>query len=374
MNCFRSILTGVCAVLLAGLSLTVLAAANDIRVGQSIALSGAHGDVGKDYLAGARVYFDYINSKGGVRGRRIVLDARDNADSPEKSAQITRDFLGKDKVDVLFGYYGEGSLTAAVQDKAFVRSGMALVAPLSGAVPSTPGNVFFLRPSYATEAKSAVDYFVKQGLKKFALVHSQNSYGESAAQAVTNELRSQGLSLLTQQAVNEDDDAQVSSAVQRIAAYKPQAVMVIMESIPAAQFIKTYRQRDMGVRLLGLSQLNSDTVAELAGSQAAGTVISQVVPHPNDLTLPVVRELNKQMKKYRDEAPTHLTLEGYLAAKLLVDALNQADAQPTRLAATLKTLRDTDLGGFYVGYAGGQSRASRYVDINAISNSGRLIN
>lgn len=180
--------------------------------------------------------------------------------------------------------------------------------------------------------------------------------------------------MLTRQAVNEDDDAQVTGAVLRISAYKPQAVVVIMESIPAAQFIKLYRQRDMGVRLLGLSQLNSDTVAELAGPQAAGTVISQVVPHPNDLSLSVVRELNKQMKKYRDEAPTHLTLEGYLAAKLLVDALNQADAQPTRLAATLKTLRDTDLGGFYVGYAGGHSRASHYVDINAISNSGRLIN
>jgi branched-chain amino acid transport system substrate-binding protein len=334
----------------------VALAAGDIRVGQAIALSGAHGDVGKDYLAGARVYFDAINSKGGVRGRKIVLDARDNDDSPAKSAQITRDFLGKDKVDVLFGYYGEGSLTAVLQDKAFGQSGMALVAPLSGAVAGTPGNVFFLRPSYATEAKSVVDYYVKQGLKKFALIHSQ------------------GLALLAQQAVNEDDDAQVSSAVQRIAAYKPQAVVVIMESIPAAQFIKAYRLRDGGVRLLGLSQLNSATVAELAGAQAAGTVISQVVPHPNDLSLPVVRELNKQMKKYRDEAPTHLTLEGYLAAKLLVDALTQAGGDPTRLAATLKTLRDTDLGGFYVGYAGGQSRASRYVDINAISSAGRLIN
>lgn len=62
------------------------------------------------------------------------------------------------------------------------------------------------------------------------------------------------------------------------------------------QFIKTYRQRDQGVRLLGLSQLNSDTVAELAGAEAASTVISQVVPHPKDQSLAVVRELNKQMK------------------------------------------------------------------------------
>jgi ABC-type branched-subunit amino acid transport system substrate-binding protein len=359
--------------LLSVLSLSALAA-GDIRVGQSIALSGAHGDVGKDYLAGARVYFDAINSKGGVRGHKIVLDARDNGDSPAKSAEITRDFLGKDKVDVLFGYYGEGSLTAVIQNKAFAQSGMALVAPLSGTVPGTPGNVFFLRPSYATEAKSAIDYYVKQGLKRFALIHSQNSYGESAAQAVTNELRSQHLPLLSQQAVNEDDDAQVGSAVQRIAAAKPQVVMVIMESIPAAQFIKAYRQRDQGVRLLGLSQLNSDTVAELAGAEAAGTVISQVVPHPNDQSLAVVREFNKQMKKYRDEAPTHLTLEGYLAAKLLVDALTQAGGDPTRLAATFKTLHDTDFGGFYASYAGGHHRASSYVDINAISRDGRLIN
>lgn len=84
--------------------------------------------------------------------------------------------------------------------------------------------------------------------------------------------------------------------------------------------------------------------------------------------------VDKLMRKYRDEAPTHLTLEGFLAVKLLVEALTQSGASPQRLTQTLKAMRNVDLGGLYVGYAGGHNRAPQYVDVNAISQSGRLIN
>lgn len=363
------------ALCLALLSPPGMAAQPEIRVGQSIDLSGIHGDIGKDYLSGASVYFDYVNSKGGVHGRKIVLDARDNQSSAEKSAQITRDFLGKDKADVLFGYFGEGSLETLLQDQAFARSGLALVAPLSGAAPATPGNIFFLRPSYTSEVKNVLQYFLGHGLKQFAVVYSENRYGKSALQAVETELRGHGLALAAQQGIRADSGQGLEAAVKAIAARKPQAVIVMMETIPAAQFIKAFRSLNPGVQLLGLSQINNQTLVELAGSQAAtGMVISQVVPHPADFHVPAVRELDKLMRKYRDEAPSHLTLEGFLAAKLLVDALTQSGVSQQRLAHTLKAMRNVDLGGFYVDYSDGKNRASRYVDVNAISRSGRLIN
>lgn len=46
--------------------------ANDIRIGSVVDQSGLQGDVSRDYLAGARTYFDQINSMGGINGRKLI--------------------------------------------------------------------------------------------------------------------------------------------------------------------------------------------------------------------------------------------------------------------------------------------------------------
>ncbi|MDR3390245.1 MAG: ABC transporter substrate-binding protein [Sulfuriferula sp.] len=347
-------------------------AASEIRVGESIDMTGINGDLGKDFLAGARVYFDYINSSGGIHGKKIALDVRDNHGSIAQSKQITQDFLTKDKVDVLFGYYGEGVTEATADDKLFIQSGIPLVAPFSGATLARTGNIYFLRPSYIEEVQEALRYVQGLGLRKLAVVYNPNAYGHAALQAVKVELQHQPLQLVAEQAIRENNDADMTAAIQKLKSSGAQATLMIMETLPAADFVKIYHPLSPGALLLGLSQINHETLMELAGkTAAAGVVITQVVPHPGNFSLPAVRELDKLMKKYRDEAPSHLTMEGYLAAKLLVRTLERADT-PKQISQVLDNLHNLDLGGFYLS-SGPDHRVSSYVDITAISSRGGLL-
>ncbi len=357
-----------------GMSLACVQAgwAADIRVGESIDLTGANGDTGKDFLAGARVYFDYINSNGGVHGKKIVLDVRDNQGSVAQSRLITQEFLNKNRVDVLFGYYGEGVVEATAEDKGFTQSDMPLVAPFSGATLANPGNIFFLRPSYLQETQAVLKYVQNLGMSKLAVVYSPNAYGRSALQAVKSELQGKSLQLVAEQAMRENNAADMSAAIQKIKSGGAQATLMILETLPAAEFVKTYHPLSPGALLLGLSQINHQTLIEVAGKKAAaGVVITQVVPHPANFSLAAVRELDKLMKKYRDEAPSHLTMEGYLAAKLLVKTLERGDA-PKQINQSLSNLRNFDMGGFYLN-SGANHRVSNYVDITAISTRGGLL-
>ncbi len=361
------------ALLVAGLAAWVpVSVAAEIRVGESIDLTGANGDLGKDFLAGARVYFDYINSTGGVRGKKIMLDARDNQGSVEKSNQITQDLLSKDKVDVLFGYYGEGVVEATATNAAFIQANMALVAPFSGVSLAKAGNVYFMRPSYAQEVKAVLDYVKTLGLTRVAVVYSPNEYGKNGIAAVKNALHGSSVQLVVEQPLRENNSADMTVAIQKIKSGGAQATLMIMETLPAAAFVKTYHPLSPGALLLGLSQINHQTLMEVAGkSAAAGVIITQVVPHPANFKMETVRELDKIMKKYRDEAPSHLTMEGYLAAKWLVKALLQADT-PKQINQTLAQTRNLDLGGFYL-TLNRVHRASEYVDITAISTRGGLL-
>ncbi len=351
------------------------AAGRDIVIGQSIDLSGPQGDIGKDYLAGAKVYFDFVNANGGIAGRKIVHRAVDNRGSAERSAQITADFLGRDRVDALFGYFGQGCVESLQHSDEFRRSRLPLVAPLSG-VGVEPGmeNMFFIRPSYATEAKKLVGYFLAQGIGKFTAVYAADAYGKASLAAVENELKSRRLSLKGRHVVG-SDGAEIEAVARAINADKPQAIIVILETLPAAQFVKAYRKLDITAYILGLSLIDHVTLFELAGQEAAGTMLTQVVPHPHNWDVPVVMEHDKIMKIYRDEAPSHLSVEGFIAAKLLVAALKAAgkDASPDSLTAVLRETRNLDVGGYTLDFSRAKNRGSSYVDINIVTRKGGLM-
>lgn len=353
------------------------AVARDILIGQSIDISGPLGDIGKDYLAGAKVYFDYINSTGGIHGRKIVHVAMDNGGSAEKSAQISKNFLSKQKVDILFGYYGEGSMDGLLRNAEFEASNIPLVAPLSGIeLKQGSDHIFFVRPSYASEARKLVGHFLSLGITRFAAVYAADSYGSSALAAVENALKSKNMSLMGKYQVGQEQ-AGLNAAIKATLAAKPQAIIVILETLPAAQFIKAYRQVDAGTYIFGLSMINHQTVSEIAGKNlAAGVMLSEVVPHPNDWSVPVVAEHHKIMEIYRDEPPSHLTLEGFIAAKMLVNAIKSIgkDFTPAQLTSALKETRSMDIGGFYLEFSPLRNRGSSYVDINVITRKGRLLN
>jgi ABC-type branched-subunit amino acid transport system substrate-binding protein len=108
---------------------------------------------------------------------------------------------------------------------------------------------------------------------------------------------------------------------------------------------------------------------------ARGVVISQAMPYPQDNALAVVREYQKIMKQYAPDRPLHFfSLEGFMGAKIAVEAIRRAGPNPTRakVIAALNTMKDFDLGDFLVSYSATQRAGSKLVDLTIIGKDGRL--
>ena len=72
-----------------------------VLLGGTVPLTGeaaAFGAIGP----GAKAYFDYVNSKGGVNGRKIEYRYYDDAYNPAQTVQLTRRLVEKDKVFAVF--------------------------------------------------------------------------------------------------------------------------------------------------------------------------------------------------------------------------------------------------------------------------------
>ena len=141
-------------------------------------------------------------------------------------------------------------------------------------------------------------------------------------------------------------------------------------------FAREFPFKQLGVLLGGLSLVNHTALMEIAGPQTAkGIVLTQVVPSPLREGVPVVREHVKAMKKFRDEPPSHLTLEGFIAAKALVEALRAGlSSRPVRredIFAILSRSQQSIAATLDTGMT--HTKNGKPVDVTMVRGDGTLI-
>lgn len=349
---------------------------NPIVIGQVIDQSGLNAEASRDFVAGARVYFDSMNSTGGINGRKIKLIVRDDGGKVENTLNQTRELIENDHADVLFGYVGDTGIDALLKSALLKNSGIAFFGAASGlAVDRSISNVYFTRASYAAEAGAIVEQFSPLGIKRYAIVRARSPFHMAIATEVTQILRAKGLKL-TSETVLEIDGKEVSSAASGVHANNPQVVIILADSVTAALFIKAYRPVDSAGWLVALSMTNPGLIMQIIGPEMAHALLmTQVVPPIDSATIPVAIEHRNVMKKFRDEPSSPITFEGYLAAKGLVEALRLTKGEPTRseIARTLKRLPPIDLGGMRIQFADRNNRGTSFADIAFLRKDGTLL-
>ena len=101
------------------------------------------------------------------------------------------------------------------------------------------------------------------------------------------------------------------------------------------------------------------------------------MPYPYSGMLPITREYLKLMKQYapEDQAINFMGFEGFIGAKIAVEALRRAGPNPTRkrVVDALKSMGELDLGGIAVNYGPKERLGWRGVDLTIIGSGGKLL-
>lgn len=345
-----------------------------IVIGQSAAFSGPASELGNDMRSGAKAYFDYINKLGGVNGRRIELVALDDGYEPERAAANTRTLI-KDGAFLLFGYVG--TPTSNASKPIFTEARVPFVGPFTGAESlRVPVNryIFNVRASYFAETDKIIEQLVNLGMTRIAVFYQNDDYGRAGLAGVERAVKKRNLGITVTGTV-ERNTIDVAAAVKIIAPTEPQAVVMVSAYKSCAAFIREMKKAKSNPQFINVSFVGSSALATELGETGRGVGISQVVPFPWNLGVPVVREYERLFSAYSGKHDfSFTTLEGFIAAKVLVEGLRRTGPNLTRerFVGTMETLT-FDTGGFAVSYTPEDHSGSHFVELTVITKNGKFL-
>lgn len=346
-----------------------------ILIGQSAAFSGPAQELGLEMRQGAKLAFDAANAAGGINGRKVQLVAHDDGYEPDRAAANTKKLINEDKVFLLFGYVGTPTSAAALP--IFTEAKVPYFGAFTGAqLLREPFNryIFNVRASYFDETEKIVEQLVSVGAKNIAVFYQNDAYGKAGLAGVERALAKRNLKMAATGTV-ERNTVEVAAAVKAIHATQPDAVVMVSAYKSVAAFVKAMKKAGSTTQFHNVSFVGSRPLAKELGADGAGVAISQVVPFPWSGNVGIVRDYQKAMKDSGATDLSFTSLEGYIAARILIEGLKRTGKDLTRekLIAALEAMNRIEVGGFLVAFSPKSHDASAFVDLTIIGKDGRFV-
>lgn len=327
--------------------------ATEVLVGMSNAQTGPASGLGQKLKEGAVAYFDKVNAAGGVHGRKIKLVNYDDGYEPERAAAMTEKLIAGDKVFTLFGYVGTPTSTAVLP--LVSKGGVPYIAPFTGAeLLRNPVNkiVFNVRASYFDETEAMVERLTRDlGIKRIGVFIQDDAYGNAGKAGVMRALSKNNLTLAGEGKYKRNT-ADVDAGLAALTEAGPEAIVMVGTYKACAAFVKKARAAGLKARFLNVSFVGTSDFIKEAGVDGEGVYITQVMPSPDDGTIALVKKYQADLKAAGAGETDYTSLEGYVDAVVMVEAMRKAGRELTRASfvAAFETLQ-ADLGGVKVEYS-----------------------
>ncbi len=358
---------------LASLPLQVQAQGSALRLVSHGELTGPSASQYNPWIAAAQAVFDRANKSGGVGGRPIELIKRDTGGKAKVAEEMTRKSLAEDKPLAFFGF-GGGLVVEAVL--ALINEArVPLLASFSGSdeLRGVTPYMFHIRPGFKAEVVAIVRQMKSMGLSKVAVAVSNRPIGKNGMEQIEALRAASGIDWTFQPFKTDGSD--MATAAQALAKVNAQALLVLAPSGPGVALVQAVQKAGYQNQIYGLSVLSAANLYKELGASSRGITLTQTSPPPNSKVLFVREDFSKLMTDAGIANAQLEHVEGYIAARVMLEALRRAGPGVDResLVKALEGVRNFDLGGYVVDFGPGKREGSQQVFMTMISVNGRLV-
>jgi len=317
-----------------------------ILIGSCSALDGPAHFLGRQTVLGASAYLHMINDQGGVFGRKIQLQAFDDSYDPEKAPGCFKR-MTKEGVFAL-GFF-VGTPTAKVYVPLAQEEKIPVVGLFTGAqmlYEPLKHEVINVRASYYDETREQVDKLWEVDIRKIGVIYQDDPFGKAVLDGVKLALQKHGATPAAFGTFMRNT-TDINDGLKQVMAARPQALVIAGPYASAAAIVKQAHLDAWHPQFLTVSFVGTEEFIKEAGSDAEGTIITQVMPPYDHTDYATVALYRQCLTKYSPgEAPTFVSLEGFVDAMVMVEGLKRAGRDLTRekFIAAIESIHQMDAG------------------------------
>jgi len=349
--------------------------AGEITFGQSAPLTGTAASLGTAMRDGIALAFAEVNAAGGVQGRKLKLETKDDGYVPERTLDNVRAMV---RSGAVFGLIGSvGTPTSKLAELVARGGGIPFIGPVTGAAflrDPQFRHVLNIRASYQQEVDALVKWMTGTvRAKRPALLFQGDAYGQTVMAALGKALEPHGIALAARGAY-ERQTGDVRPAYEIIRQADPDIIFMAGTAGTTAAFVHLAREGGLKCPLATISFVGSRDFARQAGPSGAGVVISQVVPLPTEGGQAVVRRyLDSARRHGMCTEPDFQSLEGYVTGLAVAEILASI-AQPLTRDAFVRAAtgirHDVDIAGFRLSFGPDRNQGSDQVYLTELKADG----
>ncbi|MES2582347.1 MAG: ABC transporter substrate-binding protein [Pseudomonadota bacterium] len=359
---------------LATLTIATSVLAQPIVVGRSLPLSGQLQSIGEFKRDGGDAYIHKVNLAGGINGRPIKLITVDDGYVADNTVANLRQMAAEHQPVAFLSLLrvpAVGNEIPLLEELKIPVIGIASATHLLRSRFNRYG--FPVRGSVTDEGRKLAGHVKTVGIERVVILYQDVPLGHATRQSMEAGLKELGLGATNY--MLDSAGTQAADIARQAVLAKPQAIFLGVLTPAAAALILELRKLSFSGALYTFSSTDAVVLTKMIGDKAIGVAISQIVPAPEGVRIKVAAEYVQAVKTLGRGSPTLLGMEGFIEAKVLVEGLRRSGPNPTPdgLVKGLETMRDTDMGDFFVNYSSQAHIGSLSARIDMIGPRGRLL-
>lgn len=295
-----------------------------IKIGTIGPLTGNIATYGISTKNGVEIAVEEFNQNGGINGRPVKLISEDTRGDQTEAANAVSKLIEQDKVvAIVGGVISSETLTAGpIANDAKVV--MISSSSTAAGVPEIGDYIFRNCLSDEVQAVQLAEYAAKElGLKKFAIMYTNNDYGLSLKNAF--EAKAKELAQVTAVETYNDGEKDFRAQLTKIKGTNPDALYIAGYYTEAAKIAQQAKEQGLNVQILGADGFYSPVLIELGGDAVEGAIFTAgfFTDDPSEKAQNFV----KAYKEKFNAEPDMFAAQAYDAAMILLTALKNTNGE-----------------------------------------------
>ena len=331
--------------------------AQDLRLSIPLPLTGTNAKFGEIEKNSYEIALEEINAKGGIKGKKTVLEFEDSQAKPDVARSIAEKIIDVKKQPVIFGEYSS-SCSKAIAAVAEERKVPYLV--VTGATDDiTQQNykyVFRLNPTNAYYASGLMS-FLQEVVKptSIAILYESSDFGTSGAEDMVKQSEKFGMKVLVKEQY-EKGAVDFKPILSKVKAARPDMIYMVSYVMDASLLMKQIKELRIDAKLFAGGAAGF-AIPEFIQSakEAAEYVVTATLWSPQ-VSYPGAKEFAEKYKKLYKDYPSYHGAEAYSALYVIKDVLQRAKAwtpndirdamKPTNIATAFGPVKFEDKDGY----------------------------